>query len=245
MCFGAEAAWVPAAIAAVSAGATGVAQGQALKRQDRETAANILQQSQRNREAGERVNRNVQELKTSTPDDAIAQRREAYTSALRRAQPGVDNAALPSVGGASMRFAEDVGTARDASATSGAEDAGLMARLDAPGLQRQQEAQRAAGTASDLSLISGQAGGENAMSRIRLAGIAPNPWLTAAGQIGSNYAAGRAAGGGSALGAATPAAAGVPTAPGATGGLMPGAMDRFNKWLQNRGAGSTMGGFSP
>lgn len=230
MCFGAEAAWVPAVIAAVSAGATGAAQGQALKRQDREAAANILKQGQANREAGQRVNKTVQELKTSTPDDAAAQRREAYTAALRKAQPAAESAALPTFGGASMRFAEDVGAARSASAASGAEDADIMARLDAPGLQRQAEAQRAAGAASDISLTAGRAGGENALSRIRSAGIQPNPWLMAAGQVGQGFASGMAAGGGAGgLGSAAANPAGGLVADNGT--------SIMSRWVRERGIG--------
>ena len=236
MCFGAEAAWVPAVIAAVSAGTTGYAQNQALKRQDREAAANILAQGAANREASQRVNKTVQELKTSTPDDAIAQRREAYTAALRKNQPGTESAALPTFSGASMRFAEDVGGARAASAASGAEDADIMARLDAPALQRQAEAQRAAGAASDISLISGRAGGQNALSQIRRAGIQVDPWLTAAGQIGSAYAGGLAAGGGSTI------ADGAPGVPAATGNrIMPGEHDWLGQIMRQRRVPTTGG----
>lgn len=194
MCFGAEAAWIPLVASAAGAGMSGIAQHQMLKKQDQATAQNIMQQAARNREASARVGKNVQQLQQSNPDSHIAARRTAYTDALRRAQP--TNAALPGTPGASARFAEDVGSARVASAASGAEDADLLARIEAPTLQRQQEAQAAAGTSSDLNLIADRSRGEDFLAKMRLASIRPNALLTAGGQLLSGFGQAAAARGG-------------------------------------------------
>lgn len=175
---------------------SGIAQRQMLKQQDRETAANIMKQAAANREASGRVGKTIENLQQSGPESDVAARRSAYTSALQRTQPA--NAALPGVAGTggSRRFAEDVSAAREGAAVAGADEADSLANIEAPMLQRQREAQDAAGTASDLSLIQNRASGQDFLSKLRLSAIRPNAALSAGGQLLSGFGSATAAKGG-------------------------------------------------
>lgn len=178
MCTGLELAAL--ALGAAGTGVGLVEQQRALRRQDREAAAGILRQAEINRQASSRVRDAIQQVQQSGPEQATAQRRAAYLDALRRARPA-SSQSLPAVGGASQRFAEDVDAARDASAAEAANTAALAARIDAPAVQRLQEGQIAANTASQLSLLGDESNRQDFLTRLRVSMQRPNPWMLAAG----------------------------------------------------------------
>lgn len=195
MCTGLEIAALAASLAGTGIGVA--EQQRALRAQDREAARGILQQAELTRQASQRVGDTVRRIEQSSPDSAITERRAAYIDALRRAQPASEQS-LPSVGGVSQRFAEDVAAARAASAAEAANTAGLTARIDAPAVQRLGENQLAADTASQLSLLDDRSRHLDYLTRLRASMKQPNPWVLGAGQALSAFGSGLAmnAGGG-------------------------------------------------
>lgn len=166
-----------------------------LAQRDRITAQNIMTQAAANREAGTRVSQTTSKIAASNPDDAIKERRAAYVDALRRAQPQATST-LPGMPGASQRFAEDVGTARNENATYGADQADTLARVEAPNVQRAGEAVDLNDTGTDLEMIANRAKGQNFLNQLRLAQVRPDAALTAGGQLLSGYGSAAAANGG-------------------------------------------------
>lgn len=192
MCTGAE--LIPLLTAAVGTGATVYSQQAAQAKQDREAAAGIMRQRALSDQAQTKVAKNIQDLNASNPDQDIQTRQSTYMDALRRSQGA--SKALPNVGGASSRFAEDVGAAQTENATNAGVQANLQARIDAPGIQRQREAVNSANTVSDLSLLGGQSAGQDYLTRLRMSAIKPNPWISGAGQLAQGVGSGLAVNGG-------------------------------------------------
>lgn len=198
MCMGAEAIWVPAAIAALGAGTTAMTQRDAMKRQDQEAARGIMRQAEIQRQAGSRVQDNIKSLRDSSPAGEQSSIQAQFMEALRKANLGASNDAnFASAPGGSGRFAEDVNAARVASGAEGTAAAGRLSRIDAPMYQRVREGQRGADTASQLSLLQTNSANEDFLTRLRTAAQQPNPWLMAAGSALQSYGgsmAGRAPG---------------------------------------------------
>lgn len=184
MCTGAE--LIPLLIAGAGTAVSVGAQQSAARKQDREAAAGILRQAQLNREAGAKVSKTLDQLEQSNPQEDIAKRQASYMDALRRAQPST-NKALPDAVGGSDRFAEDVSAARGANAAEAGTTAGLMARIDAPTIQRTREGQLANDTLSQLSLLDDRSRQADYLTRLRVSMQKPNPWAIGAGQALNGY----------------------------------------------------------
>lgn len=183
MCYGAEAVWVPAAVAALGAGVSAKTQNDSLKRQDQEAARGIMRQADIQRQAGARVNENIQNLKKSNPMGEEAAAQDQFMSALREAKltGATNNSNFAATPGASGRFAEEVNGARIASGNEGTALAGRLARIDAPMYQRIREGQARGDTASKLSLLESDSANQDFLTRLRTASQRPNPWLLGAG----------------------------------------------------------------
>lgn len=180
--------WVATIAAVVGAGTTAVASSQALKRQDKEAASGILQQQALERKANSRVNQEIQKVKGSNPDAERATATNEYIAALRKAGLTTGGPALATpAGGVSGRFAQDVSSARASSGADARGLAGILARIDAPNLQRTREATSRAGAASDLEELSRQAGATDFLTKLRTSAIQPNPLLSGVGQGLSAY----------------------------------------------------------
>jgi hypothetical protein len=167
----------------------------ARRRQDREAAAGIMRQAELTRQANQKVAQNVQELSQSNPEAQVQSQRAAYMDALRRAKPAND-AAMPSQGGASSRFSDEVGIARTEGAAEAADIADTTARAEAPFLQRLQEGQRTADVASQLGILQGRSSGQDYLTRLRIALQQPNAGQMAAGSVLSGFGGAMAANGG-------------------------------------------------
>lgn len=174
-----------------------------LKRQDATAADGIRRQGVHQREADAKVNAEVEKLKASSAEDERARAQGQYMDALRKrggnAQAGLDTA----VG--SDAFREGAAEAATGVQQYGRDRAGLMARIDAPGLQRQGEAFGYGRLGTDLGLIGRESSGDNFINELRLRSIRRN--------AGKDLLAGLMTGGGGALlGAGSGASSGSPGA---------------------------------
>ena len=180
-------------LAAAGAGANYYNTRQVGKRQDREAAAGIRAQGARQREADARVNALVDQQAQSSPAAAQADVLGQY---MRQLQAGAGGASrgIAQVGNVSAAAQEQAADASLGVSDYGKMIAGLMSAMDAPGLQRREEAIRAARTGSDIERIANFAGGDQFLTQMRLDGIRRNPWLDAFSALAGGAAQGMAGG---------------------------------------------------
>lgn len=185
------------AASALGGGLNFASQNEALKRQDRETARGIAARAGLQREAGGRVQKQIQDVAASNPDADRKTQNDAFMEALRRSRVADGSTDIAGPAGASDRFAADVSGARAGAVGEGQRLSGQLAAIDAPTFQRQREARGMTDAAADLSLIEDRGNGLDFLTQLRNANAGRvNPWMAAAGQglqaFGSAYA-GRAA----------------------------------------------------
>ncbi len=184
---GTEALWVPLAIGAASAGAGYINSQRTARRQDEALAQQIRDQVAARQAAAQRVAQTVQETAASAPEQDRAGALQGYLDALR-AHRAAASGAMATPGGTSAAFQQD---ARDAA--GGVQDYGdrvadLMARIDAPALQRQREGFAIGNLGVDLARLRSKAQGMDFLNELRLRGIRRNPWLDLATQTGQSAA---------------------------------------------------------
>lgn len=180
MCYGAEAAWVPAVVTALGAGASAVNSRNALNRADRETARGISSRAGLQREAGSRVQQQINDVAKSNPDAERRTQNDAFLAALRKSKTADGSLDIGGPGG--DRFAADVGAARTGAVKEGNALSGQLAAIDAPGLQRQREARSFNDAATDLSMIADRGNGLDFLTQLRTAQAGQaNPWVDAVG----------------------------------------------------------------
>lgn len=169
------AAAIPYVIAAVGAGIGARQQRQMVKRQDRIATQGILNQAKHQREADSRVQQEIDARMKSSPDAARKQATSDFVNQLRRARVGQGG----ELAGASDRFQSDVADVDNGVMGYGTALADTAARINAPLLQRQQEAQSQGRTASDLSVLGGRISSSAFLNDLRLRNVRANPWVTA------------------------------------------------------------------
>jgi hypothetical protein len=190
---GTEAAWVPLVISALGTGATAYSAREQAKDADQVAAQGIRQQASRQREADEQVSAEVGALEKSSPEAARQQATEAFMGQLRRTR-GQAVSGGPT-GASSGRYNADLDEAGSDVQNFGSKVASTMARINAPGLQRQAEGQGFARLASNLSTVGRNSGGDAFLNQLRLRGVGKNPWLEGGGQILTGVGNGMAASG--------------------------------------------------
>ena len=179
MCTGAEIGLILAASgAAINTGN----QYAAARKQDQLAARGIKNQGEIQKKASSRLNEQLTDFSQSDPSAERAQALQGYANALRGSQESTEGA-LPMVGAANPRFAENVGQQRGAINSELGTRAGRMASIDAPMLQRLREGQQMNRTSADLGEFNRQSGAEDFLTRLRVAAAQPNPWVGAAGSI--------------------------------------------------------------
>lgn len=199
---------VALALAAAASGASYYNTQQTAKKQDREAAAGIRKQSARQREADGAVDKAIDKQTMSTGADEKAGVLDQYMQQVKAAKAG-------SLGGLNQ-----AGNLSDAARTAeadaslgvgnfGTKIAGLMAAMDAPQLQRQNEALSRANTAVDLDGIGRNAEGDAFLNQMRMQGIRRNPYLDAFSSFAGG-AAGSVGGGAGGGGKMTKGTGGVP-----------------------------------
>lgn len=99
------------------------------------------------------------------------------------------------VGGFSDVYRQDAAKAAEGLQDFGVNRAGLLARTDAPGLQRVGEGILFDNTAQDIRGIGRDANQQQYLDNLALQAIRPNPWISAAADLGMAYAGAKAGGG--------------------------------------------------
>lgn len=187
------------AAAAAAASANAYNTHQTAKRQDAAAADSIRNQSAKQRQADARVNEEVQSLQNSTPEDSRAKRLDQYMTQLRMNKAAQAGGLTPAIG--SDAFKADSASALEGVQQDAANTAGLMARMDAPGMQRQTEAAGYGRMGTDIGLLSREAKGQQFLDDLRLKSIRRNEGLDFAAGLLNAYASGGFSGLGSAAGA--------------------------------------------
>lgn len=165
--------FIPLAISLAGAAVSASENQRVARKQDEAQSAQLIQRGTKQRQADERVGADVAKLEASRADDERAQRLGEYLDTLRRGRSQATAGLTPQVG--STAFQDDASRAA-ADVLAGAEErAGLQARIDAPTLQRQDEAFGYGHLATDLGRIASDVAGQEFINRLRLAAIRRRP----------------------------------------------------------------------
>ena len=197
MCTGVEIA----AMAASAAGAatSAIATGQQQNRQNDIAAAGIIKQGQLQKQAENDVGQTVNTLNASNASTQAktAQQLNAYRSALLQAQP-LSAAASPGVPGASKAY----GAAQAASSGSASDYVNKIATSAATTqgtqLERINEGQSMADTATKLGVLGQQSGEQSYLTKLQVSSTQANPWVKGLGMLlqGAGLGMGMASGAG-------------------------------------------------
>ncbi len=229
MCTGVEIAAM-ASMAATAAGTatSAIATDQQQNRQNDIAAAGIIKQGQIQKQAEKDVGQTVNTLNASNASTQAktAQQLNAYRSALLQAQP-LSAAASPGVPGASKAY----GAAQAASSGSASDYVNKIATSAATTqgtqLERVNEGQSMADTATKLGVLGQQSGEQSYLTKLQVSSTQANPWVKGLGMLmqGAGMGLGMAGAAGLGAGAAGAGTAGASSvAPGSAGlGLNTGA----------------------
>jgi hypothetical protein len=198
---GAEAVWVPYALAAASAAGTVYNTQRTARKQDNALAAQLLGQAEKQREADARVSQLLDQQAASTDAD---ERTGALASFNDIMQAKRANTQLRQRGALSDTQRADAADAALGVSDYGSKIAGLLAAIDAPGQQRQNEAFAQGRFGQDIDRIKRASAGDDFLAQMRLRGITRNPWIDAASQFAAGAASGMAQGQGIAVGEPSP-----------------------------------------
>lgn len=197
---GTEAAWVPWALAAFGAGAGVVNQRNVEKRQDDILSRQITQNMARQQESDRAVADTLRERAASSSEQDRQASNVTYLDAVRAAQAQATRG-LGQAGAVSSAYQQAANDAALGVGDYAQRTAGLMARLDAPALQREREGLDADRLRSRLGQIGRASDSDDYLARLRLQMVRANPWLAAAGNLATGAAGAMAGGGGAAASA--------------------------------------------
>lgn len=172
------AAALPYILAVVAAGASAYNTNKTQKEAAENQTAGLLDQQRLQRQADSRVNNEIERVDASNPE---AERRAASDQFMAQLQRNRSEIA-PGISGASRRYDTDVENQSQQSDSTANKIADLMARINAPGMQRQREGQQFSRLSSDIGGIARQSAGQDFLTQLRNRAIQPNPWIDALGQ---------------------------------------------------------------
>lgn len=179
---------IPLAMMAVASGAQYANTRRVQNKQDATAAQAIQSQAAKQRQLDARVGEEVSRLEGSTAEDERRQRMGEYMDTLMRNRAQMQ--AGGDVGGQAFRQGAEAASAQVQDYAG--KTAGLMARIDAPTMQRQNEGFGFGRLATDASLIAREAQGQSFLDELRMRAIRRNPYLDAiasgAQAAGSAYA---------------------------------------------------------
>jgi hypothetical protein len=186
--------WWAVGIAVVSTAANMYNNQQVAKKQDQNAAMQIRNQSAQQQKAESKIGDMLKQLQGSNSQDEEKQRMDQYLTTLQQGAQakGINQG----VGGFSDAYRTDAAAAAAGLQDFGAQRAGLLARTDAPGLQRTGEGILFDNTATDIRGIGRDANQQQFLDNMALQAIKPNPWISAAADLGMAYAGAKAGGGG-------------------------------------------------
>lgn len=196
--------WVAVGLAVGAAALGWWNQDQLAKKQDRQAATAITNQQGKQRKADAQLAELVTKMSASNPQDEIAAQNENYLNTLRMGSQASGINQGP--GGFSDAYRDDAAAGVQAVEQFGQNRAGLLARMDAPSLQRQGEGILFNDAAIDLGMIQRDAQGQEFLDNLKLKSLRANPWVDALATGMGAYAGAR--GGGAAKTTTAPAGAG-------------------------------------
>jgi hypothetical protein len=178
----------PALIAAgLSMAGTAVgsyAQAQQLRKQDEITAQGITAQTQLQKQGEAAVSDTTKNFQDSTAavQQKSAQQLGAYTQALQQAN-GISTSANPNVPGASKAYGAEKAAAGSSAADYVNAIAQSAATTEGTQLERINEGQQEAQTATTLGDLSRQSQEQNYVTQLKVRATQANPWLTSLGML--------------------------------------------------------------
>jgi hypothetical protein len=185
------------ALAAASAGTSYYNTQRTAKNADQAMATQIRNQGAKQRQADAKVNDEVTKLGQSTAEKSRREGLDSYMQALLAGKSKLHEGLGGDYG--SKAFQQGADRANANVDQYAGDTAGLLARMDAPGQQRQDEAFGYGRLATDLGLIGREAQGQNFIDQLLVQRASRrNPWLDAlsAGLGGAASAGFGASGGG-------------------------------------------------
>lgn len=186
-------AWIAGLVALAAAVATEENGRRTANKADSVAAAGIRKNGAMQEEANKRLNKTISDAKASTSDDARKTQQAQYLQTVR-AQLGQANSGLAAKG-LSSQFDALAGQEGAQTKDFGDTLSGLMARMDAPVLQRQKEANSYGNLGMDFTRIGSDMSGNDFLTRLKAGGVRRNPWIdlgaSAANGYASNYGGGQ------------------------------------------------------
>lgn len=208
---GTEAFWIPAALAAASAGGQYASSSAANSRASDAEAQAINNQMAMRSKANGQVQQLTRQIAQDTPQQIQGQQTQDFINTLRRngagaAQPGsatgaptnygASESALAPTPGGSSRYNADTASAQKQVQDFGNTNAGLLAGIDAPVQQRQLEGLGMQSTGVGLDTIGAQSYMQNFVDQLRAQQAGQqNPWLQYGSKLLGNMAASMAVNG--------------------------------------------------
>lgn len=174
---------------------------QVAHRQDSELANQLRQQYGLQQQENAQVNQLVQKTAQSSPNKARSGLLDQFMQELQ-AKNGNAVRPLAQVGNVSDAYTKAANDAALGISNYGTTNAGLLSAIDAPSLQRQDEAANLSRYGSALNEVKRQSAADQFLSQMRLQSIRPNPWLTAVADGARAYSMASAGGGGGLAGSA-------------------------------------------
>ena len=180
---GTEEFWIPAVLAAVSAGGQAVNQSNANSRAQNAEVQNIDQQQQYRQQANDQVKALTQQINTNSPQQLANKEESQFVNTLRNAQAGTAAggasngnsntfgqpvSALPqNVAGASKSYQQSANAAQKEAQQYGNTEAGQMSAIDSAVRQRQNEGLAMQTLGTNLNLLGGQSQMSNWVNQLR------------------------------------------------------------------------------
>lgn len=159
---------------------------QTAKKQDKQAAAGITAQAANQRRANAKITDTIDKVGANDASGARATAGKQYLDQVQ-ASMGKANAGLARKH-LNADFDQRAGGAAAANVDYGKQTADLMARMDAPVLQRQGEANLMGNTGMDLSALGSKIQGDAFLNNMAMNGIHRSPYIDFASQALSAYA---------------------------------------------------------
>jgi hypothetical protein len=192
---GTEAFWVPAVLAAVSAGGQAINQSNANQRAQNVETQNIDQQQQAREQANSQVKNLTQQIATNSPGQIANQEQSQFVNTLRNNEAGsaaggttandpnnfgAPVSALPqNTAGSSKQYQAATKAAQQQVQQYGNTEAGQMSAIDAAVRQRQNEGLAMNTLGTNLNLLGAQSAATGFVNQLRAqAASQPSPWAS-------------------------------------------------------------------
>jgi hypothetical protein len=218
--------WVAVGLTVLAAAGTMYNNQQVANRQDSTLAASLRQQGMLQQQQNAKTSQLIQKTSESNPATAKADLLGQFTQAMQQNKSRATNP-LNQAGAVSSAYTKAANDAATGISAYGADQAGLLSSIDAPGLQRQQEAENLQQYATGLNQTKQQSASDQFLAQMKLNSIKPNPWIGGVTDAMRSYAMAKAGGTGGSTGTGTA----LPTTDGAgpaSGAAAPGFGSLYN-----------------